>query len=176
MTILLRVTDPVPLTVELVRVDSPDGAWDTLAIEVNDGRAGAVVVATDRRRTAFVRQWRPLAQRHLWELPRGFAATSTERAAPESPVETAVRELREETGVVGHHADHLGTIWADSGLLRTPVHVVHVQVPEGAPSLPGAEVDACAWWTADDVRRAIRRGELCDALSLAALALASAMD
>src|ERR1700720_3307566 len=56
-------------------------------------RGSAVMMAVDdRKRVLLVRQYRLPAQRFLWELPAGSIDPG------EKPLQTAKRELKEETG------------------------------------------------------------------------------
>lgn len=72
------------------RYAGPDGeaGFDV----VLDGPGTAVLALTDDGHVVLTRQFRPGAERVLWELPGGFVDDG------ESPVDAAARELREETG------------------------------------------------------------------------------
>lgn len=72
------------------RYAGPDGQ-QTFDV-VLDGPGTAVLAFTADGEIVLTRQFRPGAERVLWDLPGGFVDDG------ESPVEAAARELREETG------------------------------------------------------------------------------
>jgi 8-oxo-dGTP pyrophosphatase MutT (NUDIX family) len=65
--------------------------------------AGGVLVRTIRGRP-MVAAIRPQGRNHVWALPKGRID------AGETPAETAVREVREETGVEGRLVEKLGDV------------------------------------------------------------------
>jgi 8-oxo-dGTP pyrophosphatase MutT (NUDIX family) len=65
--------------------------------------AGGVLVRSIRGRT-MVAAIRPRGRETVWALPKGKID------AGETPAETAVREVREETGVEGHLVEKLGDV------------------------------------------------------------------
>src|SRR5512139_1313623 len=75
-----------------------DGATSThpghVRIREGDGTPGAVVLGLRGATILMVEVFRRPLGRTLLELPRGFGDPN------ETPVDTAVRELREETGVL----------------------------------------------------------------------------
>jgi 8-oxo-dGTP pyrophosphatase MutT (NUDIX family) len=146
----------------------PDGTTTARhRIRIGGGRTGVVVIARRGDDVLLVRQWRPTIQRWMLELPRGFGE--------EQPIADALRELREETGLIGSDAASFGIVDVDSGSLENQVEVVRVTVRADADLVPGAgEIAEARWWKSDELVAAIVGGEIRDALSLAALALASA--
>ncbi|MEV6017400.1 NUDIX domain-containing protein [Streptomyces sp. NPDC051997] len=139
-------------------------------VRVGGGRTGVVVLARRGDDILLVRQWRPTVGRWAWELPRGFGETD--------PVSDALRELVEETGLVGSAAVALAYLDVDSGLLESEVAVVEVSVQGDAPLRPGTlddgEIAAARWWSPRDLAEAIRAGDLRDGFTLAALGAAAA--
>lgn len=166
---------PVSLEVWKQTVSRGGRQWEQWGLTANDARPGAVMIARCGPRIAIVCQWRPVVGATLWELPRGFGALSSETSEPETAAETALRELREETGYVGTNARELALIYPDSGLLDAVVAVVEVTVPsldDGMPGPAGAidgEIDCLAWWTAAQIDEHIGAGDVRDGITLAAL-------
>ncbi len=72
------------------RYQGPDGE-QTFDV-VLDGPGTAVLAVTEAGEIVLTRQFRPGAERVLWDLPGGFVDEG------ETPEEAAARELREETG------------------------------------------------------------------------------
>ncbi|MFJ9088159.1 NUDIX hydrolase [Streptomyces sp. NPDC102384] len=150
---------------------SPSGVESVLhRVRVGGGRTGVVVLARHGDDILMVRQWRPTVGRWAWELPRGFGESD--------PVADAVRELREETGVVASTAAVIAHLDVDSGLLESEVAVVEAQIRRDAAVLPdaagGGEVATARWWSPSEIAEAIRTGTLRDGFTLAALGVAGA--
>jgi 8-oxo-dGDP phosphatase len=99
-----------------------------------------------------------------WEVPAG-------RVEPgEDPRDGAAREAWEETGWRPGPLRHLVSYHPSNGLSD---QVFHVFVADGAehtgPPADPSESERVAWLTLDEVRAAIRAGEVPDGLSLTAL-------
>ncbi len=162
-----------------VRVDSRSGSTPTgepqTHYRVSVGEASfagavAVPVARDTGRVLLVHQERIRVGRELWELPRGMAEVSDP-----DPVATALRELREETGINAKAGEFLGMVFPDSGFLATEVAVGLVEVAgeEVARDACDGEVQAQRWFSKEQLDEMIRNGELRDSISLSALAVAA---
>jgi len=131
--------------------------------------AGVVVIPVDNGRVAFVPTYRyPVGMLSL-VLPRGAAD------ARESLVDGGLRELKEEAGLLGRTAEHLGTLFADTGLIESGIHVVRADVDatEAVSSEPEdmESVAAPVWLTENDIRAAVRDGTITCGVTLAALAM-----
>ena len=135
----------------------------------NEPGDGAVVIVRDEDgRVLLLEIHRHVLGRTLLELPRGQA-----EADDPDPVATATRELLEESGHTMTGGRVLGQVYPDSGLSGDAVHVV-VATGVTRGSADGAEFPVQHWLDADELADAVRRGELRDGISLAALALLSA--
>lgn len=129
---------------------------------------GAVVIAAldDQGQIPLVRQYRKAVERTLLELPAGTLEVG------ENPEDCAFRELQEETG---YRADTLKTLatfytapgYSDEHLylyLATGLHREHVESAED-------EFIEVVLLPLDDALDLVRRGEICDAKSIAGLLL-----
>lgn len=135
---------------------------------VADGRPGAVVLALRGDSVLLVRSTREAAGAALWELPRGAGEPE------ESASDTAIRELREETGLVGGSARVIGNYITDSSVFPQPVAVVSCVVDENCgKSEPDGEISAERWVPVSELPVLVRNGTLVDAHSLAAIAIYS---
>ncbi|MCZ7662047.1 MAG: NUDIX hydrolase [Thermoleophilia bacterium] len=85
--------------------------------EVVDHPGAVVIAALDARgKVVLVRQYRHAVGRTLLELPAGTLDPG------EDPADAAVRELREETGLIAAKWDSLGSFFSSPGFLHEELH------------------------------------------------------
>lgn len=156
------------MTVREDQVRRPDGSEGIYG--VIDKPTYALVIALDQHgRIKLVEQLRYPLGRRRWEFPQGTAPDRAELP----PDELAARELREETGLTATRWTHLGLLDVAPGMTSQRGHVyLATELTEGPPQRESEEQDMrAAWWTRAAVFDAIRAGTICDAQSIAALAL-----
>jgi 8-oxo-dGTP pyrophosphatase MutT (NUDIX family) len=149
------------------RVRRPDGSDGIFG--VIDKPDFALVVPVDGDRLHLVEQFRyPLGLRR-WEFPQG---TAPDRAEAD-PMELARRELREETGLRAGRMTELGLLDVAPGMSSQRGRVfLATELTEGEPEREHTEQDMrTAWFSRVQVVEMVRRGELTDAQSIAALGL-----
>ncbi|MBE3550862.1 MAG: ADP-ribose pyrophosphatase [Brockia lithotrophica] len=154
--------------VVLDQIENCRGHRSTREIVVHPG-AVAILARTEEGKFLFVRQYRKPVERDLLEIPAG------KREEGEAPEATAVRELREETGYGGGTWTYLGKIYTSPGMLSEGIDLYFSDAvyPVGMQQDDPDEILRVVRLDAEEVRRAVSRGELVDAKSLAALFLAS---
>lgn len=142
------------------RADGSDGIYGVI-----DKPTYALIIPRDGDRLHLVEQFRYPVGKRRWEFPAG---TAPERVA-QDPAELAVRELREETGLlagrmelIGHlevapgMSSQLGTVWLATELTEGPAQREH------------AEQDMrTAWFFTTQFEAMCHRGEITDSQSLA---------
>ncbi|MBS0025619.1 NUDIX hydrolase [Microbacterium paraoxydans] len=162
-------SDGLPVRLEAARRHTADGAVYTHhRLVVSDGRTGAVIVARDGDRLLLVLSARDAVGADLWEFPRGAGE------AEETAVETALRELQEETGLRGVDPCLLGDYVTDSSIFPQRVAVVECRIDADAPrTIPDGEVSDRRWITVEDLADAVRDGTVRDAHTLAAITVLS---
>jgi 8-oxo-dGTP pyrophosphatase MutT (NUDIX family) len=115
---------------------------------VDETSAGGVVVSTDRARIALIGRL-DRRGRLLWSLPKGHIEEG------ETPEQTAVREVSEETGILGEIIRPLGTIdyWfvADRRRIHKTVHHFLMTERGGELSDDDVEVTEVAWVPFDEL-------------------------
>src|SRR5215208_785022 len=112
--------------------------WDGREREVVEHSGSVTIVAVDREeRVVLVRQFREAARKKLLELPAGIVDEG------EQPLETARRELAEETGLRGGRWRELRRIHPSPGFVREPVTIFLAEgLDEGERDLDeGEEVE-----------------------------------
>jgi 8-oxo-dGTP pyrophosphatase MutT (NUDIX family) len=130
---------------------------------------GVTLVATTAAgELVLVEQFRHPLRRVTLETPSGVMDPG------ESPVQAGLRELREETGYVAGHAEHVGTLTLNPSWQTTRVHVVVVRDarPRAEPEPDEAEDLRVRLLLAGEVERRVAAGEIDACVSVAALALA----
>lgn len=171
-------------------VDRRTGEYLTFHVaSVKDGQPGAVCVAMlpgDSHRDGstpaneepyllLARHWRVSTGAWAWEFPRGMGEPG------ESPEQTAVRELCEETGLKADaaHARVLQTMHADTGVLRDVIAIVTIDLPAAASTAGAAprtdwELSNLRWVHLSAVRQMVAAGLISDGITLAALMVVEA--
>ena len=130
----------VDLLLETVRL--PNGQQAELEIVQHPG--GAAVVALDaQRRVCLLRQYRPVVDAWLWELPAGKIDGG------EEPLHTAQRELGEEAGVQAQRWEVLGRMHSSPGICTEVVYLYLAQdltpVPTQQEALEIMEIHWIPW-------------------------------
>lgn len=119
----------------------------------------------------LARHWRVSTKKWHWEFPRGMGI------AGESPEGTALREMREETGIKNYlHVNILQKIYADTGVLSGDIAVAHISVPfiseEKENSKPNAKTDwelsNLRWFSFTEITDMIKNNEIDDGITLSA--------
>lgn len=159
------------LTVERTRVGQRADQWQ-YAVTSASVFPGVVVLATRADKALMVRSQRIAVGTEMWELPRGLGEScdlSTEDMT-QAYLNAASRELQEETSLIGGHADLLGLVHPNSGLLRDVVGVVHVSEPDGHDAARD-EIEEAAWWTWSELDRVVGSGRITDGFTLATMSI-----
>lgn len=149
------------------RVRQPDGS--TGLYGVVDREDFAVVVPQERGGFWLVEQYRYPVQRRGWEFPQGTWGAGRSG----SPAELAAAELREETGLSAADLRPLGHLKVANGLCSQGFDVfLATGLTEGEPDREATEQDMQhAFVPEDELVAMVRRGDVVDAVTLAAYAL-----
>jgi ADP-ribose diphosphatase len=139
--------------------------WGEHEREIVEHPGAVAIVAIDADgMVALVRQRREAARTYLLELPAGTLE------AGETPLESARRELAEETGLVGGTWRELAAFYTTPGFCRERMHLFAAEGVESGEASPEADEELeLVRWRIDEI--ASRLGEIEDAKTLAGLLL-----
>jgi len=127
---------------------------------------GAVVILPilDHARIVLIRNYRYTVEQELWELPAGTIE------ADEKPIDTARRELEEETGYRAGKMTPLMVFYTSPGICTERMHAfVATRLTWVGQKLQEGEQIALEVLRLDDVRRKLIAGAFCDGKTVATL-------
>jgi ADP-ribose pyrophosphatase len=139
--------------------------WGENDREIVEHPGAVAIVAVDADgMLTLVRQLREAARKQLLELPAGTLEEG------ESPLESARRELEEETGLTGGTWRELTAFYTTPGFCRERMHLFAAEGVEAGEARPEDDEDLeLVRWRVDEI--AERLGEIEDAKTLVGLLL-----
>lgn len=121
-------------------------------------RGSAVMMAVDeKKRILLVRQFRLPANQYMWELPAGSVDPG------EKPLQTARRELVEETGYKAKKWEKLISFYPSPGFVdeRMTIYLATGLTAGTATPMDDEQIEA-RWFTARELDELIRTGKIED--------------
>ena len=88
---------------------------------VNPGDAAVILPIDEDDNVVFVKQYREAIGELCLELPAGMVDEG------EEPIETAKRELEEETGLIAEKVEHLISVYPSSGYTSEKIHIFYAK-------------------------------------------------
>jgi ADP-ribose pyrophosphatase len=144
------------------RAVDPDG-FEIHRLIVRHPGSAVMIPVDDKNRVLLVRQFRLPARQKLWEIPAG-------RLDPgETPLKTARRELREETGVTARTWMKLASFYASPGYVAEKMNLfLAMELTQGEQNLMDDERIELGWFTGKQMREMIHTGKILDAKTIVA--------
>lgn len=139
--------------------------------EVVEHNGGAVLLAvTDDHKMIMVRQYRRPADKVMFEVPAGKIDPG------EDPIETAVRELKEETGYTAGKVKYLCRFYPSVGFSEEVLYLyLCTELTEGETEFDDNEALDIEKWDIDELHEMVMRGEIDDAKTLIAIEYAHSL-
>lgn len=156
-----KAADHFPLSVEETEIQ--DKTYKVHRVVLHQGKSGAVIIIRKNDSIAFVEQYRVAIDQKLLELPRGIGEDNDLTS-----VDTAIREAKEETGIIVKNAVEIGTMYADSGLLANPIGIVMAEYESQIQQTDG-EIDHLEWIAIKDINNYIKESKIIDGISITAM-------
>ncbi len=145
------------------RLRFPNGREENVDLIRHPG-AAAVVPLDNANRVCLVRQYRHAVEDFLWEIPAG------KLDAGEAPELCAVRELKEEAGVVAKRWTSLGVYFSAPGIFSEVIHLYLARDLEiGAPDPDVDEDLEHQWMPLQQAVEHVLRGDWNDGKTVVAL-------
>ena len=153
------------LGLESFKPSEDDAEWVTMEIIRHPG--SAVIAAVDEQnRVCLIRQYRPAASDWIWELPAGGIEF------PETPEETARRELQEETGYRADQWGMLGSFYTSPGYSDEYMHAYKAShLHAGEQSLEAHEILELHWLEIEEIEDMIKQGIIVDGKTITTMFL-----
>jgi len=133
-------------------------------------RPGVAVIPKRGNLIGFCLMYRYPIKASSLEIPRGGIDLG------ETIEVAAIRELREETGLIAESCQIIGEIYPDSGIIESAVSIVEAKIEETKISISQTEPmesisQEIVWTSVDDAKASIRCGKIKCAITIAALTL-----
>lgn len=141
-------------------VELPDKKYSKREIiEHPDGVA--ILPITDDNSIVLVRQYRKAVERVLLELPAGILELN------EEPGETAIRELKEETGLTANKVEYLMEFYTSPGFTDEKIYLfVAKDLEQGEPEPDEGEFLKIEKYHIDELVKMVNRGEIIDSKTI----------
>ncbi len=141
-------------------VELPEKRYSKREIVEHPGGVGVVAI-TDDNKILLVRQYRKAVNRALLEIPAGKLEVN------EEPRETAIRELKEETGFEAKNYNYLLEFYTSPGYTTEKIYLfLATGLTEGSQELDDGEYCELEKYNIDDLLKMIDRGEIIDSKTI----------
>ena len=148
-------------------VELPEKKYSKREIVEHQGGVGIIPV-TDDNSVILVRQYRKAVNAVLLEIPAGKLEIN------EEPRETAIRELKEETGYTARDLEYLLEFYVSPGYCNEKVYLFLASgLIEGAQELDEGEFCEYDKYHIDELLKMIHRGEIIDSKTIIGINLAN---
>lgn len=144
------------------KIKFPDGhAFEYSYVDIKDG---ICILPIINNKIGLIKQYRHIMQSYEWEVPAGMIDEG------EAPIETAKRELLEETGYRTNNIRSLGLIYPSVGSTTEKIHLFYAECTEkGQSDLDATEEIEVFELSIEDVKAMIEHGDIKHAAGIIAI-------
>ena len=140
----------------------PDG--NKAIREVVEHSGGSAILCELDGKVLLVKQFRYPYGECIWEIPAG------KRNPNELPEVTAIRELEEEGGVIAGRVEKIFEVYPSPAYTEEVIHIFKaLNVKKGKVHLDEDEFLTAKWFTLDEIKQMLKKGEIKDAKTLIAI-------
>lgn len=156
------------MTVKEYEVIKPSGDEGIYGVVHFHNYAMGIVPLDDQMNTWLVGQWRYALSTYSWEIPMGGGPLE------QSKLESAKRELLEETGLTAEHWELLGKVHTSNSITDEEGYVYLATDLEQGPSSPeDTEVLKIRKLPLEEAVQMVMEGQITDSVSMAGLLMAA---
>jgi ADP-ribose pyrophosphatase len=153
------------LDVHLDNVMLPNGTKVRLECIKHPG-AAAVVPFINKNRIVLIRQYRPVVDKYIWEIPAGTLNKG------EKPQQCARREIEEEIGYTAKSLTLLTSIYTTPGFTNEYIHIYKATRLKKVRLNPEVdEILSADIFTVNKIRHMVKNKSIIDAKTIAGLAM-----
>lgn len=155
----------IDVAVDDVRL--PDGSTAKRELVFHPG-AVAIITITDQDKMIMVKQFRKPLEKVILEIPAG----KIDPGEQDVPIETARRELEEETGYQAETFEHVTSMYVSPGFANELLHIFYAETLTKIENpLPQDEDEVLELYelTLEEAKQEIKNGLICDAKTLFAV-------
>ena len=153
------------LDVHLDKVMLPNGTEVRLECIKHPG-AAAVVPFFTKNEVILIKQYRPVVDKYIWEIPAGTLKRG------ENPIRCAKRELEEEIGYKAGSLKYLTRIYTTPGFTNERIYIYKAtQLKRVSVSPDIDEILAVKNFTVSKIRQMFRSKKIIDAKTIAGLVM-----
>lgn len=154
------------LNLKVDTVELPDKKYSKREIVEHPGGVGIITI-TSNNSLVLVKQYRKAIEEFIWEIPAGKLEVN------EEPRETAIRELREETGYEANKLTYITEFYTSPGYCNEKIHLFLAEdliEVEASPD-PGEFLEKKII-PLDDLSKMLDRGEIMDSKTIIGINIA----
>ncbi|WFA09704.1 NUDIX hydrolase [Tissierella sp. Yu-01] len=155
-----RIYEGKILNLRIDTVELPEKKYSKREIVEHPGGVGIVTI-TDDNSIILVKQYRKAVNKTLLEIPAGKLEVN------EEPRETAIRELKEETGYDAKELKYLLEFYTSPGYCNEKIYLfLASDLVEGDQKLDEGEYCEIVKYSFDELLKMIDRGEIIDSKTI----------